>query len=180
VPNPGDDEWGRDRVVRLPRRRNDMPAVCRAVATIARRSQVRRRCLCRRWQGVQSEDSSAWALIPGTTSTAAPARGWRPTRADDVDLPQIDCPARAAARAEHVKPRRSRDQRGPDRRRPQNVPAGDKLLIPALDDGLRFGARGGVGSLPFGTNGNVEAPRPHAHRHPAANGRSRPHGKGSI
>jgi hypothetical protein len=33
--------------------------------------------------------SSAWAPIPGTTSTAAPAREWRPTRGDD-DRPSAD------------------------------------------------------------------------------------------
>jgi hypothetical protein len=54
-----------------------------------------------------------------------------------VDLPQINCTARPAAGTEHVKPRRPGDQRGPDRRRPQHVPARDKLLIPTLDDGLR-------------------------------------------
>jgi DNA invertase Pin-like site-specific DNA recombinase len=62
-----------------------------------------------------------------------------------IDLPQINCPARAAARTEHIEPWRPCDQRGPDRRRPQHVPAGDKLLIPALDDGPRLGARGGIG-----------------------------------
>jgi hypothetical protein len=40
-----------------------------------------------------------------------------------VDFPQINCPARAAAWAEHVEPRRPCDQRGPDRRRPQHVAA---------------------------------------------------------
>jgi hypothetical protein len=29
------------------------------------------------------------------------------------------------------------------------------LLIPALDDGLRFGARGSIGNLPLGTYGNI-------------------------
>jgi hypothetical protein len=52
-----------------------------------------------------------------------------------VDLAQIDRPARATAWAEHVQPGRPSDQRGPDRRRPQHVPAGNKLLIPTLDDG---------------------------------------------
>jgi hypothetical protein len=80
-----------------------------------------------------------------------------------IDLPQINCTAYAAARAEHVKPRRPRDQRGPDRRRPQHVPAGEKLLIPAFDDGLRLRARGSIGNLPLGVFGNVQAPRPHAH-----------------
>jgi hypothetical protein len=51
-----------------------------------------------------------------------------------VDLPQINRPARAAARAEHIEPRRPGDQRGPDGRRPQDVAAGGKLLVPALDD----------------------------------------------
>jgi hypothetical protein len=53
-----------------------------------------------------------------------------------VDLSKINRPARAAARAEHVEPGRPRDQRGPDRRRPQHVTAGGKLLVPALDDAL--------------------------------------------
>jgi hypothetical protein len=35
------------------------------------------------------------------------------------------------------------------------------MLIPAINDGLRLGARGG--NLPPGIFGNVEAPRPHAH-----------------
>jgi hypothetical protein len=63
-----------------------------------------------------------------------------------VDLSKINCPARAAARAEHVEPWRPRDQSGPDRRRPQHVTAGGKLLVPTLDDGLRLGARGSVRS----------------------------------
>jgi hypothetical protein len=54
-----------------------------------------------------------------------------------VYFPQIDRPACPAARAKHVKPRCSRDQGGPDRRRPQHVTAGSELLVPALDDGLR-------------------------------------------
>jgi hypothetical protein len=57
-----------------------------------------------------------------------------------VDLPEINRPACTTARAEHVKPGRPCDQRGPDRRRPQHVPG--KLLIPALDDGFRLGAPG--------------------------------------
>jgi hypothetical protein len=57
-----------------------------------------------------------------------------------VDLPEIDRPARAAAWAEYVEPRRPGDQCGPDRRRPQHVAAGGQLLIPALDDGLGLGA----------------------------------------
>jgi len=77
---------------------------------------------------------------------------------------EINCPAPAAARAERVEPGRPCDQRGPDRRRPQHVPAGDKLLIPALDDGLRLGARGGVGNLPLGLDANVEPARPDPYR----------------
>jgi hypothetical protein len=80
-----------------------------------------------------------------------------------VDRPQINRPARAASRAEHVEPRRPCDQRGPDRRRPPQVPAGGQLPIPAFDDGLRLGARGSIGNLPLGIGGNVQAPRPNAH-----------------
>jgi hypothetical protein len=81
-----------------------------------------------------------------------------------VDLSKINCPARAAARAEHVEPWRPRDQSGPDRRRPQHVTAGGKLLVPTLDDGLRLGARGRVGIPPLGSCANVESPRQHSHR----------------
>jgi hypothetical protein len=45
------------------------------------------------------------------------------------------------------------DQRGPDRRRRQHVSAGGQLLIRAFDDGLRLGARDGVGNLPLGIDG---------------------------
>jgi hypothetical protein len=37
------------------------------------------------------------------------------------------------------------------------------VLIPAFDHALRFSSRGGIGNLPLGIDGNVEAPRPHAH-----------------
>jgi hypothetical protein len=57
---------------------------------------------------------------------------------------------RAAAGAVHVEPWRPGDQRRPDRRRPQHVPAGGKLFIPPIDNGLRLGARGGIGDLPLG------------------------------
>jgi hypothetical protein len=97
--------------------------------------------------------------FPGTTSTAAPAPTLRPPRADGGR--PFSC---AAARAEHVEPQCPGDQRGPDRGRPQHVAAGGKLLVPAFDDGLRLGARGGIGNLPLGVDGNVQAPRPHAHR----------------
>jgi hypothetical protein len=76
-----------------------------------------------------------------------------------VDLPQINCPARSAAGAEHVKPRCPGDQRGPDRWRPQHIPAGGKLLIPSLDDGLRLRTRGSIGDLPFGLDGAMSRPR---------------------
>jgi hypothetical protein len=69
-----------------------------------------------------------------------------------VDRPQIDRPARAAAWAKHLEPRRSRDQRGPDCRRPQHVAAGGKLLVPALDDCLRFGARDLSGGVSLGAD----------------------------
>jgi hypothetical protein len=81
-----------------------------------------------------------------------------------INHPQIDSPACAAARTEHIEPRRPCDQRGPDRRRPQDVSAGDKLFVPAFDDGLRLGARGSIGNLPLGIDGNVEAPCPHTMR----------------
>jgi hypothetical protein len=56
-----------------------------------------------------------------------------------VDGAQIDRPARPAAGAEDVEPRRSGDQRCPDGGRPQHVAASGQSRIPALDDELGFG-----------------------------------------
>ena len=76
----------------------------------------------------------------------------RGNRREGIDgRPSADqLPGLCAAGAEHVKPRPPRDQCGPDRGRPQDIAAGDKLLIPTLDDGLRLGTRGGIGNLPLG------------------------------
>jgi hypothetical protein len=52
-----------------------------------------------------------------------------------INLPEINGPAYTAARQNTSS--HGVDQRGPDRRRPQHVRAGDKLLVPAFDDGLR-------------------------------------------
>ena len=113
-------------------------------------SQVRRRGLRRRRERVQTEDfrhrRQFWAPRAPQPEHEGGDRG----EGMAVDLSKINRPARAAARAEHVEPRRPRDQRGPDRRRPQHVAAGGKLLVPALDDGLRLGARGSIGNLPLG------------------------------
>jgi hypothetical protein len=38
------------------------------------------------------------------------------------------------------------------------------LIVPSLDDGFGLGARSGIGNLPLGTYGNIEATRPHAHK----------------
>jgi hypothetical protein len=43
-----------------------------------------------------------------------------------------------------IQPRRSGDQRGPDRRRPQHVAPGRQAPIPAVDDELRIAGRGPV------------------------------------
>jgi len=64
--------------------------------------------------------------------------------------PGVDCAVRAAAGAVHVEPWHARNQRRPDRWRPQHVSTGGKLLIPAIDDGLCLGARGAIGHLPLG------------------------------
>jgi hypothetical protein len=51
-----------------------------------------------------------------------------------IDGAQIDRWARSAARTEDVEPRRTGDQRGADRWRPQRVAAGGRTPIPAVDD----------------------------------------------
>jgi hypothetical protein len=61
-----------------------------------------------------------------------------------VDGAQIKRPARPAARAEDIEPRRSGAQRGPDGGRPQHVATGGEALIPAVDDELGLGARSPV------------------------------------
>jgi hypothetical protein len=93
--------------------------------------------------------SAAPAPMANTTSTAVRARGWRPTQVDD-DRPFAGQSRGSRGQDRKVQKRGSRDQGGPDRRRPQDVAAGGKLLVPALGDALRFGARGTVGNLPLG------------------------------
>jgi len=80
-----------------------------------------------------------------------------------VYITQINRAARPAAWAEHVKPRRPRNQGGPDCGRPQDVTTGSELLVPALNDALGLGACGCIGNLPLGIEGNVEPPRPYIH-----------------
>jgi ATP dependent DNA ligase-like protein len=83
-----------------------------------------------------------------------------------VDRAEIDRLAGAAAGAEHVEPWRAGEQRRPDGRRPKHVPAKGKLIIPALDDRLGFGARCLVGGIAPEARLHVEAPRPNPHDGP--------------
>jgi hypothetical protein len=124
-------------------------------------SRVRRHLRCRR-QRVQTEDPRHRRQLWAPRAPQPEHEGGDRSEGMTVDLSKINRPARAAARAEHVESRRPRDQRGPDRRRPQDVAAGGKLLVPALDDAL-VSARGSVGNLPLRVDGNVEASCPHAH-----------------
>ena len=64
-----------------------------------------------------------------------------------VERPQIDRPARPAARTEDVEPRRPGHQRSAYRGRPQHVAAGGKASIPAVNDELCRKARGVFRSL---------------------------------
>ena len=80
-----------------------------------------------------------------------------------IDGAQINRPARPAARAEHIEPRRSGDQRSPNGGRPQHVAASGHSSIPAVDDELCLEARGPV-SLELGSSGlDVEPSSPYAH-----------------
>jgi hypothetical protein len=58
----------------------------------------------------------------------------------------------------------SRRQRGPDGGRPQHVAAGGQASVPAIDDQLRFEARGAVRLQLGGTGLDVEPSCPDAHR----------------
>ena len=151
------------------RRRRSCGMACRSMAFVGQtpprsseaaepRSHIRRRGLRRRRECVQTEDSRHGRRFRAPRALQPEHEGGDRGEGMAVDLPQINCPARPAARAEHVEPRRPCDQRSPDRRRPQHVPARSQLLIPALDDGLRLGARRRIGNLPLGIGGNVQAP----------------------
>jgi hypothetical protein len=101
---------------------------------------------CRR----QSEQASQpWHRRSAGTPAATQAQYQRADRGERVtiDSPKIDGTARPAAGAEDVEPWRAREQRRPDRRRPQHVPAEGELIVPALNDGLRLGTRGPVGGI---------------------------------
>jgi hypothetical protein len=81
-----------------------------------------------------------------------------------VDCAQIDRPARAAARTEHIEPGRSSDQRSPARRRPQHVPAGRQAPIPTVDDELCLQTCCAVGLQLRCAGFDVEASCPNTHR----------------
>jgi hypothetical protein len=83
-----------------------------------------------------------------------------------IEGAEIDGFAGAAARTEHVEPRRAGEQRRPDRRRPQHVAAKGKLFIPALDDDFSLGARGLVSGVAHGAGFDVQPPRPNPHDGP--------------
>ena len=97
-----------------------------------------------------------------TQSRASTRRGSRRESKRAICADSISARPRNCFRA--AKPWHAGDQRRPDRGRPQHVAAVGKLLIPGLDNALRLGARGIVGNLPVGNYGNIESPRPHAHR----------------
>jgi hypothetical protein len=69
------------------------------------------------------------APTPGTTSTAAPTREWRPRRGDGSRPFEGQLPGSCRSLAEHVEPWRFCDQHGSDRRRPQHVAARGQLHI---------------------------------------------------
>jgi hypothetical protein len=75
-----------------------------------------------------------------------------------VQRTEIDRSARPAAGAEHVQPRRSGDQRGADRGRPQHVSPGRQPAIPAIDYRFGFLARG-LSALNLATPALMSGPR---------------------
>ena len=81
-----------------------------------------------------------------------------------VDGPKIDRPACPAARTENVEPWRFSEQRGPDRRRPQHVPAGRQAPIPTVDDELCLQTCCAVGLQLRCAGFDVEASCPNTHR----------------
>jgi hypothetical protein len=104
-------------------------------------SQIRRRGLRRRRERVQTEDPRHWRRLRAPRAPQSQDQGGHGREGVAIDLPQVDCSTCPTTRAEHVEPRRFCDQRSSDRRRPQYVTAGSKLLVPALDDCFRLGAR---------------------------------------
>jgi hypothetical protein len=55
-----------------------------------------------------------------------------------VNSPNIDCTTCPAAGTVDIKPRRTGQESGPDRRRPQRAPASRERGVPELDDRHRF------------------------------------------
>jgi hypothetical protein len=129
-------------------------ALC-AAAKRARRSKAAGRLL-RRWQvfldmlGVFAEFKTNLRRARPPKSIAKPkAAGEGGNRREGmmIDLPQINCPARAAARAEYVEPGRSGNQRGPDRRRPHDVRLAVSCSFQRSTTALA--SRGRIGNLPL-------------------------------
>jgi hypothetical protein len=73
-----------------------------------------------------------------------------------VNGPQVDRPARPAARAEDVKPRRSGDECRPDCWRPQHVAAGRQTSIPATSSASR---RAALSAFNLGAPALMSSPR---------------------
>jgi hypothetical protein len=110
-----------------------------------------------------SPAASASAPIPDTTNTAAKHQRADRSQGGTVDGAQINRPARPAAWAEHIEPRRSGDQRRPNGGRPQHVAAGGEASVPAIDDELCLKARRAVRLQLGGTGFDVEPSCPDAH-----------------
>jgi hypothetical protein len=81
-------------------------------------SDYRRRA-CAREATRRAQSASASVPSPDTTPARAPA--YPPRR---VDRSKVDGRAGAAAWAVHIEPWRAGEERSPDRRRPQHIPAG--------------------------------------------------------
>jgi hypothetical protein len=105
-------------------------------------SQIRRHGLRRRRERVQTEDPRHWRRLWAPRAPQPQHQGGHGREGVAIDLPQVDCSTCPTTRAEHVEPGRFCDQRSSDRWRPQHVAACGQLIILALDDALRLGARG--------------------------------------
>jgi hypothetical protein len=85
-------------------------------------------------------------------------------RGGAVDDPQVEAPGCPAAGTMNIGPRHPGDNRGADRRRPPQVPAGGNGLVPPLDHTRGIVTLGAIGGLAAHGGDHVEGAGADAHR----------------
>jgi hypothetical protein len=111
-----------------------------------------------------AQAASASAPSPDTMNTEARAPWCRPRPAGGGRACRDRWPDWSHSPDRTHRAKRSGEQRGADRGRPQHVSTPRQLIVPTLDHSLRLGARGAVGLQLCGASFDVEASCPNTHR----------------